>query len=76
MSTAVSLPASSRGETPACSSASQLTSSASRCCGSITSASRGETPKNSASKPGRSSRNVPSRVTSRSTAALRGSRRR
>ena len=38
------------GGRAACSSASQATSSSSRCCGSIAAASRGEMPKNAASK--------------------------
>ena len=46
---------------PASSSASQLSSSASRCCGSIAAASRGEIPKNAASKRSTCSRNPPNR---------------
>jgi len=42
-------PRSDPGAIPACSIASQLTSSSSRCCGSIATASRGEIPKNPAS---------------------------
>ena len=44
--TPVALPVSESGAMPARSSASQLTSSTSRCCGSIVTASRGEMPKN------------------------------
>ena len=49
------------GAMPACSSASQATSSSRRCCGSIVSASRGEMPKNAASKPSTPSRKPPLR---------------
>ncbi len=45
-------PLSESGRIPACSSASQATSSSSRCWGSIVSASRGAMPKKSASKSG------------------------
>ena len=48
--TPVRLPASRSGACPACSSASQATSSSSRCCGSMLRASRGEMPKNCGSK--------------------------
>ena len=57
--TAVSLPASARGTMQADSSASQATSSASRCCGSRRAASACENPKNSQSKYSRSAMKPP-----------------
>ena len=47
------------GAWPACSSASQLTSSSSRCCGSMPCASRGAMPKNAGSKRSTSRRKPP-----------------
>ena len=55
------LPRSDAGSMPARSSASQATSSSSRCCGSIASASRGLIPKNPASNSPASSTNPPCR---------------
>lgn len=72
----MSVPASSRPEIPASSSASQVGSRRSLCCGSIAAASRGETPKKSGSKRSTDSRKAPRRTFFRSsgpTAVLRGS---
>ncbi len=60
--TPVALPARVFGSMPAFSSASQATSSTSRCCGSIASASPGLIPKNPASNSAAPSRNPPSRT--------------
>lgn len=60
--TPVRLPRSDTGPMPACSNASQATSSTSRCCGSMTAASRGVMPKNPASNSATSRRKPPSRV--------------
>ena len=60
------------GGIPACSNASQATSSSRRCCGSILSASLGEISKNSASKASMSGRNEPHRVVRASAAATSG----
>ncbi|COX06684.1 Uncharacterised protein [Mycobacterium tuberculosis] len=57
--TAVRVPPRESGGMPACSSASQATSSSIRCCGSIAAASRGVIPKNSASKPATSGTKPP-----------------
>ena len=55
-------PRSPAGLIPARSSASQLTSSSSRCCGSIASASRGLIPKNPGSNPAAPATNPPTRA--------------
>jgi hypothetical protein len=67
----VSLPARERGGIPACSNASQATSSRIRCCGSISSASRGDNPKKSASNPSIPLRKLPRRTVFRSIEACR-----
>jgi hypothetical protein len=72
MNTLVSPPARRPGAMPACSSASQATSSATRCCGSISSASRGEMPKNSASNPATSSRKPPDLIALPTASAKEG----
>src|SRR5580692_7565803 len=59
MNTPTWLPRSVSGFIPASSRASQVSSSASRCCGSIATASRGDIPKNSASKQSTSCRKPP-----------------
>ena len=56
------LPISRSGAIPARSSASQLVSSSSRCCGSMLAASRGEIPKNAGIEPSTSVRKPPQRV--------------
>src|SRR5271166_2376497 len=60
------------GGIPACSNASQATSSSRRCCGSILSASLGEISKKSASKASMPSRNEPQRVVRASSAFTSG----
>src|SRR3954471_878249 len=60
--TPAALPPRLAGAIPACSKASQASSSTSRCCGSIAVAARGEMPKNAASKRSTSSRNPPRRT--------------
>ncbi|KYF97207.1 hypothetical protein BE20_39450 [Sorangium cellulosum] len=60
--TPVALPVSPAAGMPASSSASQLASSARRCCGSMCAASRGEMPKKAASKRSTSPRKPPARV--------------
>ncbi|SGQ47462.1 Uncharacterised protein [Mycobacterium tuberculosis] len=60
------------GGIPACSNASQATSSSRRCWGSILSASLGEISKNSASKASMSGKNEPNRVVRASAAATSG----
>ena len=60
------------GGIPACSNASQATSSKRRCWGSILSASLGEISKNSASKASMSGRNEPHRVVRANVAATSG----
>lgn len=59
--TPVRLPRNDFGGIPACSSACQVTSSRTRCCGSIAAASTGVMPKKPASKPATSSMNPPRR---------------
>ena len=71
--TPVRLPPSESGGMPACSSASQATSSSIRCCGSIASASRGVMPKKSASKPATSETKPPHFVVIRPGASGSGS---
>ncbi|KQX13644.1 hypothetical protein ASC82_06750 [Streptomyces sp. Root431] len=63
------------GSIPARSRASQPSSRASRCCGSISAASRGEMPKNAASKRSTSSMKPPQRVFIRPGAERSGSKR-
>ncbi len=62
MNTPVREPFKLAADTPASSSASQHTSSISRCCGSISAASRGEMPKKSGSNPLTPSRKYPCRT--------------
>src|ERR1700689_3930222 len=62
MNTPTWLPRTFPGFIPASSRASQVSSSASRCCGSIATASREDIPKNSASKQATSSRKPPRRI--------------
>ena len=62
MNTPVRLPANPDGACPAFSSASQATSRASRCCGSIDTASRREIPKKAWSNSSTRSRKPPQRV--------------
>src|SRR3984885_12919876 len=62
MNTPTWLPRTVSGLIPASSRASQVSSSASRCCGSIAAASRGAIPKNSASKQSTLSRKPPRRI--------------
>ena len=62
--TPVRLPRSDAGAIPARSTASQDTSSSSRCCGSMAWASRGLIPKNAGSNPATSATNPPCRARS------------
>ena len=62
MKTPVRLPARVEAGRPASSTASQVSSSSSRCCGSIWSASRGEMPKKAASNAPMSGRTPAAQV--------------
>ncbi|PSK62142.1 hypothetical protein B0E53_05959 [Micromonospora sp. MH33] len=62
MKTPVRLPRNDSGARPARSNSSQVTSSSSRCCGSMATASRGEMPNSAASKCPASGRKPPEAV--------------